>query len=613
MTKRMRRLWLFTALAVVTALVVTPHRVQAAPVTRLAALPAQPQGYVYAECSLADAATIEAEITGIAQTILREAESELAIDALVARQWAELGVGPVLDGAVERAIVQVQAEESYWQRFLSGWSPEKAQELAARVAELAFADPALTAKLDELATVLAGELVSGMETYAAQSASSALLCLQSYVGEQYSTTLYSAFAQTLDAQLGTGELDLRDASDVTVSPLELHTKGLAGVGVLLTTEITRRLAQTMGKQLLERLAGKIAGRVLGRLGSSVVPYVGWAIGIGLIAWDLWEGGKGALPQIEEALQAEEVKLEVQHEVAAAVREGLAAESATLAAGLATTLLGQWQGFCAANQDLCTLAATNHAFALLLDTTPVTELDALAQQVNFFLSTLGAEALTVALRDGTFEALLALPPEADEILAWTRSPATTLAWADLAGEMLPAVAAYGIYRSIDPVALDRLSLAAMVAIDDNEQIHKLLNLTPVQRETLLALPTAELQAILAQATEDELAWLADYAATLPPDEAGDVYATLAAGETTVTQLRQPAVSGPVEDAAASSATPPTAVEPAAAPALWWTQAWRVVDKRLLGNGVLPAALLVVIALVVTGAVVAGRRDAQDGDA
>src|SRR5690606_8010837 len=151
----------------------------------------------YAECSRADAATIEAEITTIAHAILTEAESHLAIDALVARKWTEVGAGPVLDAAVDRAIAQVQAEESYWERFLSGWSPDKAQELAARVAEVAFADPALAAKLDELSTVLAAALVSEMETYAARSASSALLCLQSYVGGQYSETLYSAFAQNL--------------------------------------------------------------------------------------------------------------------------------------------------------------------------------------------------------------------------------------------------------------------------------------------------------------------------------------------------------------------------------------------------------------------------------
>ncbi len=602
MTRRLRFLWLLTTLCVAAAGVLTPRAALAAP--------AQPQEYVYAECSRADAATIEAEITTIAHAILTEAESHLAIDALVARKWTEVGAGPVLDAAVDRAIAQVQAEESYWERFLSGWSPDKAQELAARVAEVAFADPALAAKLDELSTVLAAALVSEMETYAARSASSALLCLQSYVGGQYSETLYSAFAQNLEAQLGT-ELDLDEASDVTVAPLALHTKSMAGVGVLLTTEITRRLAQAMSKQLLQRMAGKIAGRVLGRIGSSAVPYVGWAIGIGLIAWDLWEGGKGALPQIRDALQAEEVKQEVQAEIVAAVREGLSAESSTMAAGLAATLLGQWQGFCATNRDLCTLAANNRSFALLLDTTPVTQLDALAQQVNFFLSTLGAEALTVALRDGTFEALLALPHEAKTILAWTRSPATTLDWANLAGDSLADVVAYQIYRVIDPVALDKLSLAAIVAIGDNEQIHKLLNLAPAQRETLLALPTTDLKAILAQATADELTWLAAYAATLPPDAAAALYADLAAGTTTVAQLRQP----PVVAAEPTEGATPASAGAAVTQTEWWAQAWTAIDKvfdEVVGdNGVLPAALLVVIALVAVGAVLSMRRDPLDG--
>ena len=113
--------------------------------------------------------------------------------------------------------------------------------------------------------------------------------------------------------------------------------------------------------------------MLGRLGSSVIPYVGWAVGVGLLAWDLWEGSEGALPAIREAMQAEEVKQEVRAEISLAVGEALDAEIASMSNTLAMDLVGQWQGFCTDHGEVCDLAAANPIFRVLLDASPLTDL------------------------------------------------------------------------------------------------------------------------------------------------------------------------------------------------------------------------------------------------
>ena len=46
------------------------------------------------------------------------------------------------------------------------------------------------------------------------------------------------------------------------------------------------------------------------------------IGAGLIVWDLVEGAQGALPQIQETLQSDEIKAEVRAEIATAIDAGL---------------------------------------------------------------------------------------------------------------------------------------------------------------------------------------------------------------------------------------------------------------------------------------------------
>jgi hypothetical protein len=346
----------------------------------------------------------------------------------------------------------------------------------------------------------------------------------------------------------------------------------------------------------ERLADKIATRVLGRLGSSVVPYIGWVVGVGLVVWDLVEGSQGALPQIRAALQAEEAHLAVQAEVAVAVREGLATEVDELAAALAATLLQEWRALCATLDGVCVLAINYPAFRTLLDMTELADLPRLGYQVALFQNELGAGTLTAALADGTFARLLAAPEEVYAILQWSQSPQVALAWVTVAGDLLPAVVEVGIYREIDPDTLTPLALAALAAIGDNTLTHKLLTVPAADLEVLLRLPTPDLQAIAAGATPEDLAWLAAQMAGRPPEVAAQLGRDLAQGEQSIAALRQPpATAAPPPELAAMVEPPPAAAS----------------EPRPL-SGVVVASGLVLVLLVGLGVFLAILID-QDGTA
>lgn len=574
------------------------------PLTSLLAAPVI-QGYTFGECSRIDQGAIQQELAALVGEILLGGADGPDFDALVARAWKTGGADGVLDQAVDAAVVRVAQEEDYFQRLWSGWSSDKAAELASKVAAYAFADPAVTAKLDELATLLAQTLVAEMQANVARSASSALLCLQDYVGERYSTTLFAAFQAELSRDLAADTLS-DVAPSVDVSPVTLHSRGLTGVGVIVATQITRRLAQSLTQKMVGRLAGKIAGRVLGRLGTSVIPYIGWVVGAGLLAWDLWGGAQGALPQISEALKAEEVKEEIRAEIAAAMREGITGEVDTVASTLAASLVGQWQGFCLANRDLCTLAGENVSFRTVLNATPVTQLSALRRWIDLLVQAGGKEAPAQAAADGSLEMLLALPEAAQLILTWSGSVTQTLAWAGLAGESLPQVLDYQLYRRIDPTALTSLSLAAIVAIGDNGQIHKLWALEPTGLMVLLALPPADLPTIVAGASESELVWLAGYLAELPADEIAAVSAALAQGTLSVVQLQ-------VSSAATITATIPATVAQIG-PASGTVVPIAPADPGASGrqwadNGILMAALLLVGLVIGVGFGLSLRREVR----
>lgn len=572
----------------------------AAPVQ--AALPAQ--DYTYEECSRADEASVQAEMEAIALGLLSTASSGLDIDGLVERKWNELGVGTTFDQAVDAAVLSVQQETGYWERFVSGWSATQAEALANQVAVKAFTSPAFQSKIEELSAALAQSLVLEMQAHAARSASSALLCLQSYVGERYSVTLYAAFEQRIGQEV-TPSLALdENGAPITVAPVDLHLKALGGVGVIVAAQVTRRIALALTEKISGRLAGKVAGRVLGRLGSSVIPYIGWLVGAGLIVWDLVEGSQGALPQIRSALQAEEVKQEVRSEIAVAVREGLESEIQPLAATLAATLVEEWQGFCGAHGDLCALAAANTPFRTFLDTTPVDQLDRLNRQAAVFVAELDPGQLDASLADGTFAALLALPEAAAlELLRRTRSPQTVVAWAEPAGPALDRVVATELYRWTTPERLAPATFSWLVVIEDNDIIHNLLALESANLVALTRLPAADFQTVAATLSADDIAWLAGFLAGQSQVEAQATLAQLVSGATTIAALQAPPepvavpaqVGEPVMEAA-----PPGEAAPAAGP---------VADSPAQAppNGVLVAAAMLLLVLLGFGVFVSLRGD------
>ncbi|MEZ4716375.1 MAG: hypothetical protein R2851_09855 [Caldilineaceae bacterium] len=201
----------------------------------------------------------------------------------------------VIAQEVDAAVAALMVEEPYWKRFLSGWSASQAEELTNAVAARAFGSETMAAALDTLATGVAAELAQELEAAAAASASTSLLCLQEYVGEQYSATLFALFTEEITADVEA--VDYRAAgADYTFSAAGIHNKALAGAGIIIVSQVVRTVSVKLGQRIAGRVAGRIAGRLLGRLGSSLIPIAGWVIGGGLLIWDLVEGVTAHCPK-----------------------------------------------------------------------------------------------------------------------------------------------------------------------------------------------------------------------------------------------------------------------------------------------------------------------------
>jgi hypothetical protein len=312
-----------------------------------------------------------------------------------------------------------------------------------------------------------------------------------------------------------------------------------------------RLAQKLTQKIAQRVAGKVVGRVIGKAGSSFIPVAGWIVGIALIAYDLWEGNQGALPQIQEALQSEEVKGKIREEIAAAIKDDLPDQAALIALETSVSLVEQWQGFCTRYGDVCQVADQNPDFRSLLSFVALDELDSLAALVTWFMDQEGRRSLDHAVIDGSLEDLLALPPETLTPIIAEMQPSEAVGWLQVAGDRIDRVAALGMHRLAQPDEFDAYSLAAMLAVRDTADLQKLLALAPVQRDVLLALPADTLQALAAGNSATQLAVLANVMLepAQSPTRAAQIAEEVVQGSVSIAQLATPAAAAPALQAAA----------------------------------------------------------------
>ena len=520
--------------------------------TSVSAAPAAQTGagaqYTVGDCGRIDRAQLRNEIEGHVLAVLQNEATPLDVDEIVARAWAEVGMDAAVDAAVSAAVDDIMTSEDYLNRLISGWWGEKAQEYAERVANDAFGSPGFRAKLDQLSTTIGGEVAKQVEAQFAQAASVALLCLQVYVGEQYSQSFFSLFAQRVQHEAQT--LDLEPLAAPEVSALTDHRLALAGVGTILATQLVYRLSQKLGQKIAQRVADKVVGRILGKAGSSFIPIAGWILGIGMIVYDLWEGGQGALPQIQEGLQSQEVKLKIQQEIADAVKDDLPQQASIIALETAVSLSEQWQGFCTAYEYVCAVAEENDSFQRLLGEVTLSEMDSVAALVNFYMRQLGRAELDRALADGTLTMLLAMPDAALTVLSESHSTAETIAWATLAGDQLDRVAAWGIHRQAQPADFTAATFAMLMTLNEAADAQKLLALPADKRAALLDLPGDVLAKLVAVEPVADLDWLAGYL-LLPGQQPQTIAEDVVEGRVSVEALRSPAPLAPAIAAAPSA--------------------------------------------------------------
>ena len=496
-------------LCLLNALIVFALLVSVLP-TRSALAQSTSPTFTFPECEHIEEELLLSELSRIARSTFWEEKDNLDIGEIVDRNWVKLDMDSVVDAAVDKAADRVLSEEKLWDRIISGWHPATAERFATKVITSTFESPEFKISVSDLSERIVRDLEVEMQVMTAISASSSLLCLQEFIGTTFSHTMAVHLENKIEEWLDDTVVDPDVDPDVS-EILKHRTPTLAGVSLIIGTQIAKLLA----KRVTQQIVGKVIARIVGKAAGSLIPVAGWIIGGALIVWDLVSLDKGSVPQIREALKRQDVKQEIRTQIAAVVEEELDATLPSLVEGVTLDMFGQWKRFLQSFDLVLRLAEKNARFRALLDSITSEQVGTLSELVALTTEVLGTDWLVRIIENGKFERILAFPPNSFEILRETASPDLVLDWGDFSGNEMVGVVKTGLYKIASPSDIDdRETLTQILAIEDPAAIRRLMQFNSETRIALLTLRTEQTKWLLTEVSDEDLGWTASYLAGLP---------------------------------------------------------------------------------------------------
>jgi hypothetical protein len=388
-------------------------------------------------------------------------------------------------------------------------------------------------------------LAQAVGSLSAESATQATLCLKSYVGSRYSDALVGVFTRELQTETQNLQLGNGSGSDMGIwAVVDRHKSALGGVGVIIATQIAKRIVVELGETIADRVAGNLVVRVLGKAGSTLIPVAGWVVGAGMIVYDLYQSRDGAIPQIQERLKSSDVKDAIRNEITDGVSTELRLQMPQVARNIANDLYSTWLDFQRKYTQVLTWADDDPDFQALLAKSD--DPAKLASLVDVTMTAMGKDGLKAALADGSMARALDLPESSYAILRTSTSFKTLLSWADVAGASLDQVVALEIYKHKQPSDLSRDDLLALLAVGD-PAAGKLALLDAGTLDQLLKLSRDDLSNLAQTLSADDLAWLGGYLGALSQEQANQLVALLLDDPTMMAQLKDERVQQQVASA------------------------------------------------------------------
>ncbi|MEZ4605896.1 MAG: hypothetical protein R2865_03590 [Deinococcales bacterium] len=334
---------------------------------------------------------------------------------------------------------------------------ESGSALANREADIAFQSTTFQRAMAGLSARVAEGISAQVELISQESATTMLMCIKDFIAGRYGQAVEAAFGQEL--LLRQASLNLNPLNpDIQVMPN--HNTAVAGIAVIIASHIATRIATTLLRDMSEQVAGQVASKLVGRAAGAVIPVVGWAVGLGLIAWDLVEGKDGALPMIQTALSSEEIAAEIRGDLLSAISSEVQPIRIEAAAYVADEVYKAWQDFSLKFSSLLSFAERQPSLQAFLTQLAPESFYQLAQLYEL----LGEETLLRQLDNGNLAAMVMLPESSLTMLREGYAVEEILLWWALAGGNFDKVVSLGVYRFKQPSELSQVDLGLLLGLE-----------------------------------------------------------------------------------------------------------------------------------------------------
>lgn len=486
----------------------------------------------YEACQSADEAGFRRAIEGLSLKALEASVKSFDYRASVDVQWRRLGMDDLLAKRIDLAVAEVRSETSWAGLAQSLVSSEKAQEIAAAVADRVYKSDVMKTAIEALATGVGTDVGRTLELAGQDAVGPSLECLRAFLGERYGATVAQIVAGGVE-----NDFDLEaTVGRATITPgsvVQQSSQGIAGAAMILMRRQLAKIAARVGQRL--------AGSILARLVSVAVG----GVGLVLVAKDIWELRNGVLPIVSDEMRSEATKNLVKDELARTIAEQINEHLHEIATKTADRVIEIWRGFRAAHQKALDIAERNEGFRSFLDTVKPEQLARLDEVVALVLASDGEAGVLKRLQDGSLnEAVRFLPEPAMTIARDTRSIDAALGWTALAGDHLPKVLEHEIYKRATPEGFTRKTLTTLLALDDHVAITRLAGLAPGARDRLFGLPSGDFKRLARAFSEAELESLSRYLDGLEPEPRQRVLSAVAAAPAKMQRIAAPRVRNAV---------------------------------------------------------------------
>lgn len=556
----------------------------------------------YEACQARDEQGFRVAVEALTRRSLESAIAGLDYNAIVADEWRRGNLDDVIDKQVDRATTELRDESSWLTLWSTLTSQQKAQELATQAAERVYRSDAMKKALEDVATGIGREIGKRIEMGTVDAAAPAAQCMQAFLGPRYGAAIARIVATGTGREYG---IDPTKGS-AQISSGQVLVEGsdaLAGTVVL----VLRRQLSNMAS----RIGQRVVGAVLGRL----VSVVAGGVGVVLIAKDIWDFRHGVLPIIASEMKDKGTKDKVRQELAKSVKEQIGDSVKEISDKTAERVVEIWLEFRRAHAKVVDLAERQEPFRRFLEAVKPADLPKVDEVVALVLAREGETGITQRLNDGTLHrAVSSLPNGAMEIARETQSLEAALQWSAVAGDSLPRVVEYEVYRLAKPETFTKTSLTRLLALQDRPAIMRLAALQPAARDTLFDLDPAALKNLARALDETQLDSLSRYLTGLDKSSAQRMLHVVATTPGRMAELGKPGVRDAIlaskDQAAAVGMMLQTSNMPD--PVLVWSHVQLVADGKvspmllwekhalwLAGAGVAALLLLLILKRLLIG--------------